>query len=170
MSDGALASGLITTAKRLVPPSGKRPPQANLRRSISTCYYAVFHELAKVCADSLVGATKSKRPNKAWVEVYRGLVHGPCKQACERAKNIAFPQEIHDFADAFLQLQDARHLADYDPSERFNKEQARFYIALAERAIMALRSTNNIDRKAFATWVLITSKGAEEARKRAKGT
>ena len=168
MPDAKLASGFIRTAKRLVPASAKRPTQANLRRAISTSYYAVFHALAKTSADSLVGATKSKRPNKAWVEVYRGLSHGPCHTACKKAKNISFPPAIHDFSDAFIQLQEARHLVDYDPMVRPNKEQALFYVRLAENSIEALKSVSALDKKAFATWMLITSPGAANARQRIK--
>jgi len=163
-----LAQGFLGTAKLLVPTDAERPIQANLRRSISSSYYAVFHALAKLAADSLVGATKSRRPNKAWVEVYRGLDHGTCRQACDRAKTVNFPDRLHDFSDAFLQLQEARHSADYDPMVRPTKQQALFYIRLAEKSIQTLDSIGTIDRKAFATWVLITSKGANESRKRFK--
>ncbi|MDX8354678.1 hypothetical protein SLH47_20105 [Cognatiyoonia sp. IB215182] len=166
MPDGRLADGMLKTARRLVPANAKRLSQSNLRRAISTSYYAVFHALAKLCADSLVGATKSRRPNKAWVEVYRGLDHGTSRQACDRAKKVAFPDELKDFADAYLQLQAARHEADYDPMVRPNKERALFYIRLAERSIAALNSVPSTDKKAFATWVLITSKGAETSRRR----
>lgn len=168
MPDGKLAQGFLGTAKRLVPTNSERPIQANLRRSISSSYYAVFHALAKLAADSLVGATKSRRPNKAWVEVYRGLDHGTCKQACDRAKTVKFPSELHDFSDAFLQLQDARHSADYDPMVKPTKQEALFYIRLAEKSIQTLKDVGPLDRKAFATWVLITSKGANDSRKRFK--
>lgn len=168
MPDGNLAKGFIGAAKRLIPASAKRPTQASLRRAISTSYYAVFHALAKMAADSLVGVVKAKRSDKAWVEVYRGLTHGHCKTACEGAKNIRFPEELHDFSDAFMQLQEARHLVDYDPMIRVRKEDALFYISLAERSIQALKNTGMLDRRAFATWVLITSQGAKNARQRAK--
>lgn len=168
MPDGRLASGLLSTCRRLVKPHAKRPSQANLRRAISTAYYAVFHALAKMCADRLVGSTKSTRPNKAWVEVYRGLVHGECVSACENARNINFPQEIKDFSDAFVQLQRAREVCDYDPMVRPTKKQALMYVSLAEQTIAALNSASNKDQCAFATWVLITSKGAKRARVRVK--
>lgn len=168
MPDGALAKSLIGTAKRLVPASSTKPTQANLRRCISTSYYAVFHALAKACADGLVGATKSRRPNKAWVEVYRGLEHGISKNACRGAGNIDFPQKLKDFADAFIQLQDARQAADYDPVVRPNKENALFFISLAEQSIEAINSVSLTDKRAFATWVLISSRGAQDARKRAR--
>ena len=168
MPDATLARGFISTAKRLVKSESKRPTQANLRRCISTCYYAVFHALAKACADGLVGATKSRRPNKAWVEVYRGLEHGPSKNACSNARGIAFPEDLKAFSDAFVQLQETRHLVDYDPMVRPTRADALFYIALAEECIEALKGVSQLDKKAFATWVLITSRGADHARKRAK--
>lgn len=168
MPDATLAKSLIGTAKRLAPTKSNKPTQANLRRCISTCYYSVFHALAKNCADGLVGGTKSRRPNKAWVEVYRGLEHGIGKNACTGARKIDFPQEIKDFAEAFVQLQDARHAADYDPMVRPTKADALFCISLAERSIEAINGVKPADKKAFATWVLISSRGATEARKRVK--
>lgn len=168
MPDATLAGGFLASAKRLVTPKAKKPTQANLRRCISTCYYSVFHALAKACADGLVGSTKSRRPNKAWVEVYRGLEHGPSKNACSQARGIAFPEDLKAFSDAFVQLQETRHLVDYDPLVRPTQADALFYIALAEECIDALKRVSSLDKKAFATWVLITSRGADNARKRAR--
>ena len=34
-----------------------RPSQADLRRAVSTTYYALFHALAQCCANTLIGAT-----------------------------------------------------------------------------------------------------------------
>lgn len=167
MPDTTLPRGLIASAKTLISGGGRKPRQADLRRAVSSAYYAVFHALAKTCADVLVGKTKSKRPNKAWVEVYRGLDHGIAKTACERAGNVAFPQAIKDFSDAFGQLQFARHCADYDPIIRLSKVEATGFITLAEDSISALDACTSNDKIAFATWVLITTKGAADARKRA---
>lgn len=169
MPDIRLSKGLLTSAAALCPESNRsKPRQADLRRAVSTAYYAVFHELARTCAYALVGKTKSRRPNKAWVEVYRGLEHGSVKNACKGAQNVAFPQEIKDFADAFEQLQAARHRADYDPMIRVSKVEALSFIALAADCIQAIASVGAIDKVAFATWVLITSKGATDARTRAR--
>lgn len=128
----------------------------------------MFHALARLCADSLVGTQPAKRSNKAWVEVYRGLAHSACLDACKKAHEVNFPQEIKDFADAFKQLQADRHLADYDPTTRFTKESAKQKIKFAETAIGALKTVPMLHKKAFATWVLITSHGAKEARKQAR--
>lgn len=162
--DERIADGNLSVARELAAAGGLKPPQASLRRAVSTSYYAVFHALAKVCADRLVGATRSRRPNKAWVEVYRGLVHGNCVTACEAARNIAFPQDLKDFADAFVQLQRARESCDYDPMVRLNRNETLTYIALAGEAIDRLRSAAATDQVAFATFLLITTKGAKNAR------
>lgn len=168
MSNAALAKSLLQTAERLAGLGQKRPTQANLRRSVSTSYYAAYHALAQMCADCLVGTRKARRPNRAWTEVYRGLAHGPSKEACNRAANVDFPQEIKDFADAFIQLQEARHTADYDPLGRYTREQAQFYVELSKNCIEILKACEAVHRKAFATWVLITSPGAVAARKVAR--
>lgn len=167
--DGKLADGFLKTARSLIPKGGK-PDQARLRRSVSSSYYAMFHALGRLCADSLVGTQPGKRSNKAWVEVYRGLEHGPCYNACKRAAAVPFPQKIKDFADAFYQLQDDRHRADYDPVSRFSKYDAQKAHELAKDAISALKEVPMLDRRAFAAWVLITSKGANQARKNSSKT
>jgi len=163
MPDARLADGHLAVAKRLS--TTKRPTQSEIRRSISSSYYAVFHALARTCANALVGKTPSKRPNKAWVEVYRGLSHGVCQKACSQASKVDFPECIHDFADNFQQLQELRHKADYDPSAKFEKKDAETWYQLAQMSILSLRSAGNVDKKAFATWVLISSQGARSARK-----
>ncbi|PUB14250.1 hypothetical protein DFP92_106124 [Yoonia sediminilitoris] len=163
MPDAKLADGHLAVAKRLA--TTKRPTQSEIRRSISSAYYAVFHALARTCANSLVGRTPSQRPNKAWVEVYRGLNHGICKKACEQANTVEFPACIHEFADAFQQLQEYRHKADYDPNLRFSKADAETWYEIARLSVTSLRTANNVDKKAFSAWVLISSQGARNARK-----
>ena len=163
MPDSKLADGHLAVAKRLA--YTKRPSQAEIRRSISSAYYAVFHALARTCANSLIGRNPSQRPNKAWVEVYRGLNHGTCRQACEQANAVAFPDCIKEFADAFHQLQEYRHKADYDPEIKFTKKEGETWYQIAKLSIDSLRSANNVDKKAFSAWVLISSQGAKNARK-----
>ena len=44
---------MIVTARKLASASLKKPRQADLRRAISTAYYALFHAMAKDAADML---------------------------------------------------------------------------------------------------------------------
>lgn len=164
MPDVTLADAHLVTALALANNNNKNPSQADIRKSISCAYSAVFHALARVAANMLVGQVQPERSNKAWVEVYRGLAHGTCKDACLKAKNIAFPDGISDFADIFVQLQDARKLADYDPIVRPTRENAIFCASIAKLGIEALEREPDYDKTAFATWVLITTPGAKQAR------
>lgn len=148
MPDAKLADGHLAVAKRLA--RTKKPTQSELRRSISSSYYAVFHALARTCANSLVGKTPSRRPNKAWVEVYRGLNHGICQRSCEQASKVNFPDCIKEFADNFHQLQSYRQKADYDPAIRFGKTDAETWYEIARLSIESLRSANSYDKRAFA--------------------
>lgn len=164
MPDVNLAENLILTAKKLIEIDNSENNQADLRRAISTAYFAVFHALARASADGLVGDDRNDRPNRAWVEVYRGLSHGPCKEACERAKAIGFPEEIEGFANNFVQLQNLRKRVDYDPTCRPTVEEARQWISIADLSIRKLLQAEKNGKVAFATWVLITSPGAKLAR------
>ncbi len=58
-----LEEDLLETAARLLSLRRLRgrPKQADLRRAISTAYYAVFHALCRMCADSLTGKGKKTR-------------------------------------------------------------------------------------------------------------
>jgi uncharacterized protein (UPF0332 family) len=101
------------TAHDLVNLRSGRPKQGHLRRSISSAYYAMFHALARCCADLLIGGPGSKRSKPAWSQVYRALDHGTAKSACANETMIAkFPREIQEFSRAFVELQLKRHEAD----------------------------------------------------------
>jgi uncharacterized protein (UPF0332 family) len=161
MPDEILPESLIASARKLL---SENPTQADLRVVISTAYFAVYHALARQSAHSLVGDDRVARPNRAWVEVYRGLSHGSCKDACDKAKSIGFPDEIEGFANTFVQLQVARKRVDYDPTCELTSNGAEQWLAIAEVSIEMLLAADANSQKAFATWVLITSPGASLAR------
>jgi hypothetical protein len=77
---------------------------------------------------------------------------------------VNFPQTIIDFADAFSQLQEHRHKADYDPNAEFQKSDALQWFGLAQTSVANLRASSSVDKRAFAAWVLISSPGARNAR------
>ncbi len=136
-------------------------------------------------ADALIGTNSSTRPNRARVEVYRGLDHGTVRKACDKmvkdacgtpkrgasdkfrkAEGADFPRGMKDLADAFGQLQDARHGADCNPMIRLDRPEALNFADLAAVSTEKLKNTSLVDRKAIAAWVLISSKGATDARRR----
>jgi len=146
---------LLSLADRLAKASPNKPRQADLRRAISTAYYALFHALARNVADTMVGVVKKNRSEKAWAHAYRGLDHGFAKSACEAVRNLNFPQQIKDRADAFVELQLARHAADYDPLHRLTRAKAILFVQTAEDAVRKLRTARSKDRRALAVQVLV---------------
>src|SRR5262245_19250431 len=90
----------------------RRPRHSNLKRAVSTAYYALFHALAKDAADLLVGVRPTRARN-AWVQTYRALDRGFAKQACREAKKLGFSRNVAACSDEFVALQEARHKADY---------------------------------------------------------
>jgi uncharacterized protein (UPF0332 family) len=150
---------VIVTARKLANSGPKKPRQADLKRAISTAYYALFHAVAKDAADMLVGIG-SNRPDRAWSQVFRALQHGDAKSACEAVRNLDFPDTIKSCADAFVALQQKRHDADYDPDHRVSRADALDAIQLAEDAIRDLKASPRKDRRAFAVQLLMKKRRA----------
>ena len=146
----------LETAHDLATSSARRPRQTNLRRAVSTTYYALFHCLAKCCADMVVGGAGSDRSRPAWRQTYRALGHGTARKRCEHRKNIRqFPAEIQDLANVFVDMQKKRHGADYDPDAVFSKPEVLQDIDEAETVIRELPKAPPKDRRAFAVYLLL---------------
>ena len=127
--------------------------QTHLRRAVSTAYYALFHCLARCCADTLVG--KNARMTHAWKLTYRALDHGRARSACGRTGTMRmFPARIRRFANLFADLQRERRHADYDPSTTFFKSDVLDRIEDARTTVRNFETTDIRDRRAFAVHVL----------------
>ena len=148
----------IATARDLAQANTRgRPRETNLRRAVSTAYYALFHGLAACCADMLVGGPGANRSQPAWRQTYRALQHRTARQRCERQRIIEkFPGEIQDFAIQFVTMQKERHLADYDPDSDFSKNEVLQTIAEAEFYLTRFNEAPAKDRRAFAIYVLLS--------------
>lgn len=151
MSDPA---GLLGTARRLAQASPRRPRQSDLKRAISTAYYALFHAMARSNANRLVG-TGSTRSEQAWTQAYRSLEHGTAKTACQQLANLSFPPGLVLVAQAFVALQEIRHKADYDPGFRVTRRDALTAVGQAELAMTELTRSALRDRSAFAVQLLM---------------
>lgn len=143
----------IATARRLAD-AGRpgRPLETDLRRAVSTAYYALFHCLAACCADTLVGS--ARRNERAWLRTYRALQHGTVRRRCQHRDTADFPDAIRTFANVLVEMQDRRHRADYAPDAAFNKSDVVHYIVRSENAIAAFAAVNLSHRRAFAVHVL----------------
>jgi hypothetical protein len=86
----------------------------------------------------------------AYVILYRSFDHRHMKTVCEalqaptlrdkfrrQLRRTSVSRDMRDFADIFPALQDARHLADYDPTARFLASDVFSLIDLADDAIEA---------------------------------
>ena len=132
-----------------------RPREVNLRRAVSTTYYALFHCLADCCANMLAGNAQDNRSSPAWRQTYRALQHTTARRRCLRATINRFPSAIRNFAKLFVSMQMKRHSADYDPDAAFLKSDVIQYIDEAEDAIKQFNSAPRADRRAFAIYVLL---------------
>ena len=129
----------------------RRPTQANLRRAVSTAYYAVFHSLAQTAADMLIG----RKRTSAWHQVYRALEHGNAKNACLNKQAMqGFPREIQEFAKKFVASQNARHQADYSREANYDRQETLAAIDKAEDVIDKFEAADREQRLGFIAHVL----------------
>ena len=130
-----------------------RPQQIHLRKAISAAYYAMFHSLAASNADTLIGASPQFRRLPAWTLTYRALDHGFAKTRMQSPLN-AFTSPMQTFGRVFVDLQNWRHWADYDPNGEISRAVALSLTDRAEAAIIAFEAADAMERKAFAAHVL----------------
>ena len=142
---------LLETARRLAQPAAAQPTQADLRRAVSTAYYALFHCLAAAAADLLTSSDRSPE----WHQVYRAPEHGKARSACQQQGVMrTFPTAIRNFAEAFVDLQGARHEADYALEGEYSKPDVLAIINTAEDTINEFEQTDVRPRRGFVVHVL----------------
>lgn len=131
---------------------GESASQSDLRRSISTAYYAGLHFILEECANLLTCDEGGTDINRAWLQVYRSISHGSVKKACNKATDstMSFPTEIREFAVSFVVWLESRHAADYDPSTNYSAVDALAIVAEVETAIGAFKTVEKKHRQAFA--------------------
>lgn len=136
-----------------------RPRPIWLRRAVSTAYYALFHALCRQAAAHL--APNATREDQ--LRLARSFTHHALKEACEwiAGRRGNPPQHagsligtlrntgVDAVADAFCDLQEARHDADYDHLAPFDKATVLQHIRDAERAIATLARASEHDRQTF---------------------
>jgi hypothetical protein len=148
----ALHDDLLDLARRLVPPVAPPhaavpplPPilEADLRRGVSTAYYALFHlfiheAMARIVADP---ALRSR--------VGRSLDHGKMKLVCQGYSaatvvvglltvrpGVVIAPQLRDIGTAFVDLQQATHDADYDTATPLGHPDADLTVMTAENAFL----------------------------------
>jgi uncharacterized protein (UPF0332 family) len=152
---------LIAQARRLARLDPSRPKQANLRRAVSSAYYAVFHFLTDQACRIAIGGQHDQAPYRHVLG--RAFAHNVMKAACVSfaggtlkasvskglPPGFAFPAEIRDIATIFLNLQEQRHLADYDLTERFRRSDVLILVDRAEVTIQQFKNVPASNEKKF---------------------
>lgn len=139
----SLHKDLLDQAGHLVKREPKRPKQASLRRAVSTAYYAVFHLLIDAASRFVVRGSNRAELRYA---VTRAFDHGEMKSAANSFKGGTLPStlqaaaggpippELRRLCETFIELQQARHEADYDLTREFARREAQDLVTRAERA------------------------------------
>lgn len=144
------AGELLAVARLLLSPESAEPPSdAQLRRSVSTAYYAVFHKLAGLAAQRFMGPGQEN--TAGYAILYRGFDHRRVRDVCDslqaatlkeryrdRLSRSAVSQAMREFVSSFPTLQDYRHRADYDPAMQLLRSEVETVIITAQDAMNAL--------------------------------
>ena len=158
----SLHRDLLDQARHLVNREPRRPKQASLRRAISTAYYALYHLLVAEATRVLV--RKAELRNR----FARAFEHANLKSASRAFANpqpnqlpnltggAPIPPDLEVVANAVIDLQEARHEADYNVGQRFGRLEASNLIAQAEAAFQAWQRvrTNPISHNYLAALLL----------------
>ena len=152
---------LLETARQILcRGDGANPSQTDLRRSVSTAYYALFHHISLCCSD-LLGRSEVKSLTRAKNQIYRSINHRDVTAACNTAKKpgLDFPKPVSDYAALFLSMYRSRCDADYDPTSEgnFNLPQVQNKIGEVEQAIQSFDAADEDDRRAFAVLIVVKS-------------
>ena len=133
-----------------------RPLQEELKRAVSSAYYALFLRLCEETANLTVGTLQSDHGQRtAWQRMYRVLQHGPTRNKCQNHNEIRhFPSGIQEFADRLVIAQDLRNDADYDPFSRYSRQQVISIIAESRAVLEAFDSTPRQERLHFIAYLL----------------
>ena len=148
---------LIGIARDLARHDAGRPKSVSLRRAASSAYYALFHALAYLCADELVGW---RQPYSVFTPVYRSLEHTRTRSVLNASRQrTSRDPALAAIALTFEALQDARHDADYNPEPfPFSRSGTLELIDSAEQAIVALRALSGDQKLALAVRLIIKSR------------
>ena len=144
----AYPEDLLEQARHLARREPKRPKQASLRRSVSTAYYALFHLLI---AEAAMNWKRVRHRHS----LSRAFDHGRMRQVSEKKrKDIAANfkanprtgsalQHLLTVTGTFVQLQQQRHIADYDGSKQWSRTETLTAISNAEAAFQSWKTIRN---------------------------
>ena len=140
-----------------------------LRRAVSTAYYALFHAILRRAADDFVGS--DRRHSASYALVYRSFAHQRMKDVCEginkarlksayqdHLKRVTVGDPMRFMATAFIELQEARHGADYDPQFLVEHSDARRACGLATFGIRMLATADPDEVRDVLALMMVTGR------------
>ena len=144
---------------------------ADKARAVSAAYYALFHRVLAAAADALVGGRRFHSP--AYRLAYRSIPHGRvravCLELCKPVPTASFrsywPADGFDpamvrFAQLYIELIEARHAADYDPTYNPGLGEAQRLIDVARSAIDSFERADGETRRVFLTFLVCDPRSA----------
>lgn len=156
---------LFAQALALATLDAKKPKQVNLRRAVSSAYYAVFHFLVEEACCIQFSTQHAQAPFRNVLA--RAFTHSVMKAACigfsggtlkdaiikglprDGAGKYPIDKAIKEIAQTFAELQQKRHFADYDRSERFKRADVLILIERAKDRIAKFAALPMTDDKKF---------------------
>jgi uncharacterized protein (UPF0332 family) len=133
-----IADELLALAGHLATPPSPAFEQASFRRSVSTAYYALFHLLINEAAQRWNGSAEAR------LGLERAFKHSNMREISEavwkgswkswHTPRLSIPVELQAVAKAFINLQEARHLADYDNTKIWTSTEVDSQLDLARAA------------------------------------
>lgn len=136
MASKTMAVALVEAAASLL--ELQPDSSAFRRRAVSTAYYAVFHALAKLCADFVTRSARRSTPE--YERAYRALAHGTLKVAFAPTGVLMADDRIRKIGNTAVQLQIEREKADYLPPfpRVFSLSDAQDLVAPSREAVSAI--------------------------------
>ena len=156
---------LFSQAEILAKLDARKPKQVNLRRAVSSAYYAVFHYLVEQACCIQFGTQHAQAPYRHVLG--RAFAHNVMKQACtsfgggtlkeavikglprDANGKYAVSSAIRGLALGFVELQEKRNVADYDRSERFKRSEVLIVIEQAKEQVARFSELDLSDDKKF---------------------
>lgn len=171
---------LLDQADRLIKPAaGGAPRHIDLRRAISSAYYAIFHAIVTQATDDFVG--RRQRHTPMYELVYRSIEHRAIKRICEAVVNQAknkqqkknakqepnlpkwyvrnqpkggFGADLEGMAAAVIELYEKRQVADYDPLFNVSVSDATLAVDTGRIALGKFRTASRAARKSFVSLIV----------------
>jgi hypothetical protein len=127
---------------------------------MSSAYYAVFHALVSEASDYFIGRMQRQTP--VYGLVYRSIEHRSLLRLCEEIKKPklqerylkyepagGFGPDLIAVAAMVVDLQEKRHLADYDPRFRAEMSDAMVTVQTSRAALVRFKNVNRTQKRIF---------------------